>query len=248
MIIKRTTQIICFIMAAQLTQESDAETAFLEQNGLIVIELESLTNIPDGWAEENEFDDISGKTYHRYNDDNEFSDPGEAQFDIYIFINNPGTYQFRWRNLIAEGSSTTDANDSWLRIIADAFYGLQGNDSIVCPKGYNPIINDCPVELDDDGNVTPEGSGRDGWFKVYRSGSGLWKWSTRTSDNDAHEIYARFDSPGLYLIQISGRSKNHAIDRIVLNEVNYPTNPLDLKLPESAQIDADIIFTNDFES
>lgn len=37
-----------------------------------------------------------------------------------------------------------------------------------------------------------------------------------TSDNDAHQVYARFDSAGEYEIQISGRSNYHAIDRFVL--------------------------------
>ncbi|WP_283708614.1 hypothetical protein [Marinicella marina] len=246
MLVKNISFIGVIFTAMFMINVVHAQTAFLEQNGLIIIELESLTDIPNGWSEESVFDEISGTSYHRYAGNNQFNNPGVDLFEVLIFIQNPGTYQFRWRNLIAKGDSNTDANDSWLRIIADAYYGQQGNDSIVCPKGYDPNNNDCPINLDADGEVTPEGSGSNGWFKVYRSGSGLWKWSTRTSDNDAHEIFARFDTSGLYLIQISGRSQNHAIDRMVLNDVNYNGDPTDLILPESTTIDADLIFADGF--
>jgi len=241
------TLIFLFISSLLAFTSAFSQVAYLEEDGLLIIELESVSGIPNGWSEEDTFDDISGVSYHRYAGSNQFNNPGVDQIEILVFIQNPGTYRFRWRNLIAKGSSNTDANDSWLRIIADAFYGLQGTDSIVCPKGYNPEFNDCPTDLDADGDVIPEGSGSEGWFKVYRSGAGLWKWSTRTSDNDAHDIYARFDATGLYMIQISGRSQNHAIDRLVMNEVNYAGDPLDLGLPEANMIDAEIIFTDGFE-
>ena len=51
---------------------------------------------------------------------------------------------------------------------------------------------------------------------MYSSGTTSWTWSCRTSDHDPHEIYASFDTAGVYTVQISGRSENHAIDRFVL--------------------------------
>ncbi len=208
-------------------------SAFMEEDGLLVIEIESIAPVPPGWAEEMEFDDFTGSSYFRYAANNQLNNPGVDLLEYPIFIQTPGRYKFQWRNLITEGTSTTDANDSWLRIRADAFYGLQGSNSIVCPRGYDPALNDCPTDLDDDGNVNPEGSGSDGWFKIYRSGPGDWVWSTNTSDNDGHRIYAQFDVPGLYLIQISGRSKDHAIDRMVLFNDDFMGDPLDIQLPES---------------
>ena len=38
----------------------------------------------------------------------------------------------------------------------------------------------------------------------------------RTSDNDAHDIYADFNSAGVYTVLISGRSNDHLLDRFVL--------------------------------
>ncbi|RMG22699.1 MAG: T9SS C-terminal target domain-containing protein, partial [Bacteroidetes bacterium] len=62
----------------------------------------------------------------------------------------------------------------------------------------------------------PQGSGADNWFKIYMNELNTWSWITQTSDNDAHFIYARFDNPGVYTLQISGRSNGYAIDRMVL--------------------------------
>ncbi len=220
---------------------------FLEEDGLLVIEIESIAEVPTGWAEEIDFVGYTGSSYFRYAANNQLNNPGVDLLEYPIFIQTAGRYKFQWRNLIAEGASTTDANDSWLRIRADAFYGLQGNNSIVCPKGYDSDLNDCPIDLDDDGNVTPNGSGSDGWFKVYRSGAGDWVWSTNTSDNDGHRIYVQFDSPGVYLIQVSGRSKDHAIDRMVLFNDDYTGDPLDDQLSESSMIDIDLIFKDGYE-
>ena len=53
-------------------------------------------------------------------------------------------------------------------------------------------------------------------MKIYSSGTTNWTWSARTSDHDAHEVYVTFDTAGVYTLEISGRSKYHALDRIVL--------------------------------
>ncbi len=221
--------------------------AFLEEEGLVVIEIESIAAVPTGWSEETEFEGFTGSSYFRYAANNQFNNPGVDLIEYSVFIQNPGRYKFQWRSLIAEGTSTTDANDSWLKIRADAYYGLQGSNSIVCPRGYDPELNACPVEMDDDGNVTPAGSGSDGWFKIYRSGPGDWVWSTNTSDSDGHRIYAQFNNPGLYVIQISGRSRDHAIDRMVLFSDDFMGDPLNIELTESPLVDADLIFVNGFE-
>ena len=236
-----------FFMLTIFPMASVNAQAFAEENGLIVIEMESADDIPTDWANETIESGFTGSSYLRYNGNNNFNNTGIDQMEYLILISNPGLYRFRWRNLIAEGTSTTDANDSWLKIEAHAFYGQKGNDSIVCPKGYDPDSNACPTNLDGDGNVTPNGSGNNGWFKIYRSGPGDWVWSTNTSDNDAHQIYARFNTGGLFSILVSGRSAEHAIDRLVLYRDDYMGDPLDTGLPESPQVDADLIFADGFE-
>ena len=62
----------------------------------------------------------------------------------------------------------------------------------------------------------PNGSGANGWFKSYMNQVNQWSWQSKTSDFDAHDIFATFDVPGVYTIQVSGRSPGYAIDRMVL--------------------------------
>ncbi|MGB5170998.1 MAG: hypothetical protein WBN69_06165, partial [Eudoraea sp.] len=71
----------------------------------------------------------------------------------------------------------------------------------------------------------PEGGGADGWFKVYRSGNNLgFKWQASTYDNNAHEIFVNFDSPGIYTMEISARSSGHAIDKVMLYSTSFTQN------------------------
>ena len=186
--------------------------AFLESDGLIVIEMESL-NAPADWQLKP--GDGAIGSYVEWTGNNNFNNQGEGLITAKIVISDPGTYRFDWRNSIRAGTSTTDSNDSWLKILADNFYGFRSSDnSVVCPadqESTNQCIGD-----------RPEGSTGNGWFKVYRSGGSAldWRWSARTSDSDGHPIFADFNQAGEYEIQISGRSKNHAIDRLVLFRSN----------------------------
>lgn len=200
--------------------------AFQEAGGLLVIEMES--EAPGrNWEERTTFSGYTGDSYLIWEGSPSLNVPGSGLITYPVEITTPGTYQFEWRNAFGSGSSSTEHNDTWLKIDATVFYA-ERNGNVLCPEGYDPAENDCS-------GGTPNGSGSDGWFKVYRSGGsrGAWSWSTRTSDNDAHEIYAQFDSPGTYTIRVSARSDFHAIDRMVLASDAYGGDPRDPSLPES---------------
>lgn len=204
-----------------------ASGAFIEQNGLVVVEMESV-QATQGWTQKNGDGAIGG--YLEWTNANSLNNPGTGLISVKVLINNPGTYQFVWRNSIREGTSTTDANDTFLKIQSDNFYGFRGSDnSIVCPR-QQPDSNRCSGRA-------PEGTSRDGWFKTYRSGGtpGDWSWSTRTSDSDAHSIYAEFNQAGEYEIQISARSKSHAIDRFALFRTLNENNNVDQSFATDSQ-------------
>jgi hypothetical protein len=107
-----------------------------------------------------------------------------------------------------------DGEDSWLRFPdATDFYAKKGDGNVVYPKGAQ-------------NHPWPNGAGSDGWFKIFQNSEADWTWSTLTSDDDPHEIYVQFDAPGSYTMEISGRSKGHLLDRIVLSkEVPNATDP-----------------------
>lgn len=209
--------------------------AWVEEEGIVVIEMESADNLPGNWKDAqddlsspniNSPGEASGNNFIVWEGGQSLGNTGNGLIVYPVRVNTPGTYRFEWRNQVGKGTNTTEHNDTWLKIEADAFYGEKNNgSSTVCPKGSDNS-NDCSGK-------SPNGSGENGFFKVYSSGANNWSWSTRTSDNDAHPIYARFDAPGVYNIIISARSNHHVIDRMVLAKTDYPGDPRSLSLPES---------------
>lgn len=188
--------------AANTSGGGECEADFVESNGMLVMEAES-ANLGNGWTEHTDNLGQTGTSYLEWTGGDAFNNPGNGTTTYTFEIKTPGTYRFLWRSRIVMGAENTEHNDAWLRFPdADDFYGQQGT-SIVYPHGSGK-------------SPTPEGSGADGWFKIYMNVLDTWSWITQTSDNDAHFIYARFDSPGVYTLELSGRSNGYAIDRMVL--------------------------------
>lgn len=197
----------------------DCSGAAYEDNaGLIIIEAENLVIDDTDWSIQDSFTEYTGAGYLSWDGGNNFNSPGNGLITTQIKINTPGTYRFQWRNRIGQGTNSTEHNDSWLRFPdASDFYG-EKNGTRIYPIGSGQTPN-------------PNGSGSDGWFKVYLSGTTDWTWATRTSDNDGHNIFVEFDAAGIYTMEISGRSSDHLIDRITLS--NDATDPLNLDNEET---------------
>ncbi len=194
-------------------------SGFEELNGLVTIETESLDLGTTDWDNKTNAAGYTGNGYIEWTGTDHFNNPGNGLIEALITINTPGTYQIQWRNRVGNGSNTTEHNDTWLRLPdADDFFGQKAG-SIVYPHGSGQT-------------PTPNGSGSDGWFKVYMGGTLDWTWASKTSDDDGHDIFVTFDNPGTYKLQISGRSKYHQIDRIALFLPNV-NNPLNTQNPQT---------------
>ncbi|WP_405415823.1 Ig-like domain-containing protein [Maribacter sp. Asnod1-A12] len=190
-------QAFCFNQV--YAQCSDAD--FEEENGIAILELDSKTS--GSWNREST-SGSSGGSALTYRGSNYFNSPGNSTITYQVRISSSGTYRFIWRNkisVIASSNASTEHNDSWLKINASNFYGQSGS-SRIYPGGSGKT-------------PTPEGASSGGWFKVYTNTID-WSYSTKTSDNDAHAVYATFNSAGVYTIQVSARSNGHTIDRMVL--------------------------------
>lgn len=176
---------------------------FIEKEGLVNVEFENAKFSGD-WKLKTEGNSFSGKGYMVWEGDQYLGNPGNATTTFRIKIGNAGTYQFLWKSAVKTGNSGTDHNDTWLRFNdADDFYAKK-DESIVYPKDTGKTPN-------------PEGASKDGWFKVYRSGNDLdFKWQARTFDNNAHNIFVVYKTPGTYTMEVSVRSKGHGIDKFVL--------------------------------
>ncbi len=230
---------------------------FVETNGILVMEAESIGAFPDDWknASTSTAPDIdlsegnpTGDDYLSWEGQEFPATPGVSVLVYRFQINNTGVYRFRWRSQVGLGTETRDHNDTWVRIEADSFFAEQTGGSILCPIGYDPAENDCT------GGV-PQGDGGDGWFKVYSTSANAWSWTAITSDFDGHRIFARFDQPGIYELKLSARSSFHIIDRLVLNNLFYEGVVVNPELPESRFVsdnapppNPDILFSDGFET
>ncbi|GMN10167.1 hypothetical protein MTsPCn9_14180 [Croceitalea sp. MTPC9] len=181
---------------------------FKEKEGLIVVEFEKAAFSGD-WEQKDNEPDFSGQGFMVWTGDQNLQNPGEGLTIFKIEIETPGTYQFLWNSAVTIGDEGTEHNDTWLRFNdANDFFG-QKNNSIVYPSGSGKTPN-------------PNGSSKDGWFKIYRSGNNLgFKWQSKTSDNDGHDIFVTFDTAGIYNMEVSARSSGHAIDKFILFTEDY---------------------------
>ncbi|MEM8897476.1 MAG: kelch repeat-containing protein [Bacteroidota bacterium] len=194
------------ISFAILDQVAGCDAIFEEENGLVVMEVERVPTQGD-WVFESSLADFTGNGYIRWDGSNYFSSPGNGLLEYTIKINTPGTYRFNWRSFITTGGDPKEHNDSWVRFPdASDFYG-QNASGIVYPKGSGktPLVT---------------GAGSDGWFKAFMNNLDEWTWNAWSGDENAHLIFVDFDFPGVYTMQISGRSNGHAIDRAILYDVS----------------------------
>jgi len=195
----------------EATTENETETAcnqvsdyiFNEKDGLVNIEFEN-TDFSNDWKLKSDGSSFSGNGYMVWEGEQHLGNPGNGKATFRIRIEHTGTYQFLWKSAVKIGNNGTDHNDTWLRFNdANDFYGQKGT-SKVYPKDTGKTPN-------------PEGASKDGWFKIYRSGSNLdFKWQASTFDNNGHDIFVDFQEPGIYTMEVSARSSGHAIDKFVL--------------------------------
>lgn len=177
---------------------------FNEKDGIVRVDIKNPSNTANGWTTENTLVGFEGSGYLVWTGNDNFNTPGMGAIKFSIKINDPGTYQFVWSSRITQGSNNTEHNDTWLRILGDDFYGEKtSTNERVYPKGSGKIPN-------------PEGSSANGWLKVYMNRVGEWFWRSSTNDNDPFNVFSKFDKAGIYDVEISGRSKSHAIDQFVL--------------------------------
>lgn len=175
---------------------------YVEKDGIVKVDFESLESF-NGWNSVASVSGFEGEGYIVWTGSQYFGAPGTGILKYSIKITNPGIYRFIWRSRITNGNDGTEHNDSWLRFSDAAdFYGKKG-DHLVYPGGTGKTPR-------------PNGSSKEGWFKIYMNGAGSWKWASNTSDNDGHGIYVKFDIAGVYTMEISVRSSFHALDRFVL--------------------------------
>lgn len=192
-------------------------------NDIIVIEAEDLPIIED-WTVATAASGYTGTGYIDWVGASHNNDPSHGVMSVDLRIDTPGRYQMQWHVQIGEGTNTTEHNDAFVRFAdADDFYGLKGQPGAEIrrypkPQCDDPVFTDAIEALADvDVADCVRSSSVDGWMKVYSSGAATWRWSTKTSDNDASDIMIEFDAPGVYTLELAARADRFLIDRIVVH-------------------------------
>ncbi|MEM1347443.1 MAG: hypothetical protein AAGI01_02735 [Myxococcota bacterium] len=193
-------------------------------NGLLVIEAESLP-IHGEWIVASDRPGFFGAGFIEWMGESQNGRPGSGKMEVKLRFERAGKYRMQWRNRIGMGDNPTEHNDTWVSFegVADSYGYRQSGDqeSRRYPKptceddAFIASVEALPEVTD---ARCAKGSTRDGWFKVYSSSARDWRWSTRTSDHDAHEIGIDIDAPGVYTMLLSARGDHHLIDRIVIHE------------------------------
>lgn len=166
---------------------------FVEENGLVVMEAESL-KLPSDWSEEKKIQGYMGDGYMVYTGKGFMRGPSEQILTCKVQITKTGTYEFAWHCRNGEGAEKGEKeNDTWLKIDADEFSKLIRGKSKHATQ----------------------------FEKVHLSSLGEWNWlghNPRKQGPDAPGVraFAKFNNPGVYEILISGRSTGHTIDRLAL--------------------------------
>ena len=182
---------------------------FEEENGLLVVELENLP-LSDSWEVAQHIDGYTGSGYIQWAGNQFFNQTGNGPISFQVKINTPGTYIFNWRVAVGSGDDGTLHNDTWLKINGDNFYAKQGGVHTTSRLKPKPQCHTDP------NYGCPNGSSSNGFFKIFGGRVGEFQWKAKTSDHDAHDIAARFDTIGVYAIEINARSSFQAIDRLIL--------------------------------
>jgi len=160
-----------------------------EAGGIVAVQVEAAPAI-GGWQSRTTNVGYSGTAYY-HNGSANTNTPGSDILEYPFVIAGTGIYQVQVRHRIDEGASNTDANDSFLRLVDSA------------GKQLEPVPNQ---------NVVTGA----GWYKFYMNTLNAWTWQLSNKDHDPKSLAYALAAKQIYKVQISRRSKGHAVDSIVL--------------------------------
>lgn len=135
-------------------------------------------------------------------------DPGDDILSYTFQIATPGTYRFIFRTAAL---LKRDHNDVWVRFPNNEAEGRKSTGGSIVALNQNT------------------------WFKVYqKKGGNDWHFEASTVDDNAHEVFAFFNTADTYQIEFSGRSTQFKIDRLVFFHESVSENiATDVSIPES---------------
>lgn len=174
----------------QMNARVGCNGVFVEDNGLVIMEVESAPAAGD-WSLQTGLGDYTGSGYYEWKHADSsmtIESPGLGILTYSIQISKTGTYRFLYRT---SAPHVTEHNDAFIR------------------------FRDNEVEARTDAGDVFD-LGQDTWFKVFQGrGNNEWNYSAHV-EGDPHQIYAIIDTPGVYRLEVAGRSTLFKMDRMSL--------------------------------
>ena len=207
-------------------QTSTCDGVYEEQNGLLVIEMES-GNLPanSNWQLGAEPDpDQPGETinYLFWDGPESFANLSNALITYRIRINTPGTYRLLVRGRIGMGEERDRHNDFWMNIEADDYFAeRRASGQVISVLGPESNCNTIPER-----GCADSARNGDEFMKIFMNvtptnGTGEerdWRFvsNANTEGVPAHLlIKATFNEAGDYSINIDARSSYYFMDKMV---------------------------------
>lgn len=196
---------------------------------MAVFEMESLP-LTEDWKIGRQVSGASGGAYIFWDGSSHNNDPTHGVMRFKVLVKEAGRYRLWLRNRIGAGTNATEHNDIWARFPdANDYYGVKISNSGEETRRYpKPKCEDDSFmgRIRAQAQVTEarcaNGSTRDGWMKVYSSGATDWKWSSFTSDNDAHQVVFVSRGNQVITVEIAARADLQLLDVGVLHELSVP--------------------------
>ncbi|MEE1674759.1 DUF5060 domain-containing protein [Agarivorans aestuarii] len=189
-----------------------ANTQYIEQNGLIVIEAENTLSSLGEWQGKSELAGYTGASYLEFNGNSYISGPVNSPLEYSFTAAQTGTYHLHMYVARETIDNRTDvANDGYVR--------LDGN--------YDAVSGE--------GNATKAILSSDTKFYGGADNKFVWASGKRLDKNHAkHNAIYNLKAGEEYSFTLSGRSKFFKVDRIVFRHSSVsPASAQNLDLPET---------------
>lgn len=238
----------CFAaLALSIATPALAQVQFEEQDGYVVMEMESAQLPADGlWEVNQSLGDYKGTGYTQFKGNSICNGPAKSPLRYSFRVTNGGVYELRMRasRIYHCVTGTPTGNDRHCQEGGGAQRGCMsfgepnGNmcaDSSHCVRV--DLSNDAFVSIEDaQGNhVGWVGQNDTKVTKLFGGGNNAWRWTgQRALDPGGAKRNAHWNlQPGEYTLVVQGRSKDFRVDRMVLfdkdrNQINGAEN-----LPET---------------
>ncbi len=195
---------------APFSNPQEQDFMWFENGGLLVMEAEK-ADLAGSWSFQDEIAGAVDDGYFEWKNGDPSTDADEPGLGIlsYTFhIATPGTYRLLLRSAAL---LKRDHNDVWVRFPDNEAEGRKSTGGSI-------------VHLD-----------QNTWFKVYqKKGGNDWHFEASTVDDNAHEVFAFFNTTGSYRVELSGRSTQFKIDRLVFFQESVSESiATDTSTPES---------------